>query len=59
MEAQVHHLLHNRLIFILSDNDGSFEKIQTSQAMEAVDVLLNFYEQENFDFHDIGVRKMK
>lgn len=28
------------------------EKIQTSQAMETVDVLLNC-EQENFDFHDI------
>ncbi|KAL4132729.1 hypothetical protein QTP88_009838 [Uroleucon formosanum] len=43
-----------------SDNEEYFEKIQTSQAMEAVDVLLNFCEQENFDFHDvIGLRKIR
>lgn len=43
-----------------SDNEEHFEKIQTSQAMEAVDVLLNFCEQENFDFHDvIGLRKIR
>jgi len=54
MAAQVHHLPHNRLIFILSDNDDSFEKIQTSQVMEAVDVLLNICEQENFDFHEMS-----
>jgi len=27
--------------------------------MEAVDVLLNFCEQENFDFHDIGLKKIR
>ncbi|XP_050526828.1 jerky protein homolog-like [Daktulosphaira vitifoliae] len=44
-----------------SDNESeSFEKIQTSQAMEAVDVLLKFCEQEDFDFHDvIGLRKIR
>lgn len=43
-----------------SDNEEHFEKIQTSQAMEAVDVLLNFCEQENFDFHVvIGLRKSR
>jgi len=43
-----------------SDNEEHFEKIQTSQAMEAVDVLLDFCEQENFDFHDvIGLRKIR
>ncbi|KAL4104623.1 hypothetical protein QTP88_019917 [Uroleucon formosanum] len=46
--------------FSESDNEEHFEKIQTSQAMEAVDVLLNFCEQENFDFHDvIGLRKIR
>jgi len=39
--------------FSESDNDDSFEKIQISQAMEAVDVLLNFCEQENCDFHNV------
>ncbi|KAL4126732.1 hypothetical protein QTP88_010941 [Uroleucon formosanum] len=42
-----------------SDNEEHFEKIQTSQAMEAVDVLLNFCKQENFDFHVIGLRKIR
>ncbi|KAE9523100.1 hypothetical protein AGLY_016506 [Aphis glycines] len=43
-----------------NDSEENFEKIQTSQAMEAVDVLLNFCEQENFDFHDIiGLRKIR
>ncbi|KAE9536135.1 hypothetical protein AGLY_007358 [Aphis glycines] len=43
-----------------SDSEENFEKVQTSQVMEAVDVLLNFCEQENFDFHDvIGLRKIR
>lgn len=47
-----------------NDSDDSVgveeEKIQPSQAMEAVDILLNFCEQENFDFHDvINLRKIR
>jgi len=46
-----------------SDNDNSFgvkEKMQTSQAIEAVDFLLNFCEQESFDFHDVkNLRKIR
>ena len=47
----------SKIILDESDNDDSFgtieEYIRTSQVIEAVDVLLSFWEQENFDFIDV------
>ncbi|XP_056648741.1 jerky protein homolog-like [Diorhabda sublineata] len=47
-----------------SDTDNCFgpteEKIQPTKAMEAIDILLNLCEQENFDLNDvISLRKIK
>lgn len=46
-----------------SDIDDSLrakEKVQASQVMKAVNVFLNFCEQEHFDFHEvINIRKIK
>ncbi|XP_056629833.1 jerky protein homolog-like [Diorhabda sublineata] len=47
-----------------SDTDNCFgpteEKIQPTKAMEAIDILLNFCEQENFDLNDvISLRKIR